>query len=222
MQLEKNKISITSLITTATKQQKSHNCNSCPCILSPSNFQTYLTYSNRNNYFAAIRLAHTSALKDKCRIAPNSTRKHTDTMGLILDALKPVENSFTLLTSSRGNDLQKQSDIFDYFGIISLPLFSLVRTLKTAIDWLQTKSQQHLSSGTWEQFLIITTEDTVALQERLRAVGPHVINLSKRIHLLEKPTFILESTLESVLQMFGEVKVNIFFFSLSLTRIYLH
>ena len=169
-----------------------------------------------------MREAQISALKDKCRIAPNSTRKHTDTMSLILDALKPVENCFTLLTSSRGNDLQKQLDIFEYVGIISLPLFSLVTTLKTAIDWLQTKSQQFLSSGTWEQFLIITTEDTVALQERLRAVGPHVINMSKRVHLLEKPNFILEHTLDSVLQMFGEVKVNILIFSLGPNRRYLH
>ena len=129
----------------------------------------------------------------------------------MIDALKPVESSFALLASSRGTDMQKLMDVFEYYRALSLPLFSLVIVLRTAIDWLQTKSQHFVSSASWEQFLTITTVDTAALQEKLRFIVPHVITLSKRIHLLEKRNLILEHTLESVLQMFSEIKVDLFY-----------
>ena len=173
-----------------------------------SNFYSLMYFIS---FSSAITKVQVSALKDKCRTVPNATKKHTDTMSLLIDALKPVENSIALLASSRGNDMQKLLDNFEFYRAISLPFFSLIVALRTAIDWFQTKSQYFVSSASWEQFLVITTEDTAALQERLRCIVPHVISLSKRIHLLEKPNLILEHAIESVLQMIGEVKVSLFF-----------
>ena len=149
-----------------------------------------------------------SALKDKCRISANATKKYSETMDLILDALEPLQISFALLVSSRGNDMQKLMEEQDYDRSLAMPLFMLSAVLRKAIDWLQTKSQQFVSSGSWEQYLVVTSEDTAVLQNSLRRIVPHVVALSKKIHLMEKPRSMLQQTLEMIQKMFAEIKVN--------------
>ena len=151
-----------------------------------------------------------SALKDKCRVAPNAAKKCSETMSMVVDALQPVHSSLALLASSRGSEMQTVVNEFEYEHILAMPLFCFITVLRTAIDWLQTKSQQFVSSASWEQYLVVTIEDTSALQEKLRQIAPHVLALSKKVHLLEKPNLMLEHTLECIQKMFSEVKVIFF------------
>ena len=156
-----------------------------------------------------MRTAQASSIKDKCRLAPNSAQNCTETMSLIMEAVAPMQSIFELLASSRGigvRDPREKSE-YDKLQNITLALLSLKLTMRVAVQWLQSKSQQFTSSGSWEQYHVITNRDAEALQEKLRPIVPHFITVTKKIHLMEKPKVLLFHELQSIQDLFSKIKV---------------
>ena len=158
-----------------------------------------------------MRNAQTTALKDKCRTDPKSPNKHSDTVGLIIEAITPVQSILEFLASPRGPEIQRlvTGSGYDKTRTMVIALLSLQTSLRTSIDWMQNKSQQFVSSGSWEQYLVITHVDVMMLQEKLRTIVSHFVTLTKVIHSMEKPDVLLINTLEDIQSMFSEVKVRI-------------
>ena len=130
-------------------------------------------------------------------------------MALIIEAVTTVQSILELLTSSRGPEVHRlvTESGYDKTRTMVVALLSLHATLRTSIDWMQNKSQQFVSSGSWEQYLVITHIDAMVLQEKLRTIVSHFVNLTKIIHSIEKPDVLLIQTLENIQSMFSEVKV---------------
>eukprot|EP00795_Rhopilema_esculentum_P012089 gene12089-2689_t len=155
-----------------------------------------------------IRTAQASAIKDKCRLAPNAAQNCTETMSLIMEAVAPMQSIFELLASSRGMGVRdpREKSEYDKLQNITLALLSLKLTMRVAVQWLQSKSQQFTSSGSWEQYHVITNRDAEALQEKLRPIVPHFITVTKKIHLMDKPKVLLFHELQSIQDLFSKIK----------------
>ncbi len=131
-------------------------------------------------------------------------------MGLILRCLNVIQDTIDLCTANNGSltaslltELKNQTNW-------SLPkcLVLLIATLQLGIHWLQTKSQQFMASGSWQQFHLITNDDAQVLQDKLRSMIPNLTALSKNIHFCELPDDSLILNLDMIQKLVSEIKVS--------------
>eukprot|EP00794_Sanderia_malayensis_P005719 gene5719-6419_t len=176
------------------------------CVKEISSISTLVFALQRWDY--SMCMAQAKSIKDKCRLSNDASPRHSETMGAMLLALDAVQDMIELITARNTlaciSATQESSSHKKWLLLSCLIAFSA--TLQNSSQWLHSKSQQFVSSASWQQFHLVSTDDVTALQDKLRLIIPNLASLARSLHSLENIDASIIHALNDIQSNIGEIK----------------